>query len=316
LGEYASLALDSHGYPHIAYHDYYYFDYRYARPNHNLKYARWDGDSWQIETVDSEGRQRMYVTLALDSHGYPHIAYTDGTLRYAHWNGYSWWFETVDPGGGKGLWSISLALDSTDCPHIAYFIRHDWEDGDLRYAYLEGAPGPVTADVVDEGVLVGWAVTGDAPASLRVLRSAGEGEPVYVSGALPGEAVRWLDMEVDVGVGYRYWLETTDGDGTVSRFGPSDAVLFPVAVRELALSIYPSPASGSFTVDCTLPDDGRVSIALYDLSGRRVSTVFDGETAAGRHEYSYNAAALPPGVYLVRLATDAGTLTRRVVVAR
>jgi len=92
--------------------------------------------------------------------------------------------------------------------------------------------------------------------------------------------------------------------------------LFQGAARELALSVYPSPASGAFTVDYTLPENGRINISLYDLSGRRVSTVFEGETAAGRHEFSCDAAALTPGVYLVHLATDAGSLTRRVVVER
>ncbi|OGD72503.1 MAG: hypothetical protein A2Y64_03135 [Candidatus Coatesbacteria bacterium RBG_13_66_14] len=80
--------------------------------------------------------------------------------------------------------------------------------------------------------------------------------------------------------------------------------------------MYPSPSSGSFTVDYTLPENGRINISLYDLSGRRIATVFEGEMAAGRHEFSFDASTLPPGVYLARMATDSGTLTRRVVVTR
>ncbi|OGD71491.1 MAG: hypothetical protein A2Y64_03350 [Candidatus Coatesbacteria bacterium RBG_13_66_14] len=91
---------------------------------------------------------------------------------------------------------------------------------------------------------------------------------------------------------------------------------FPGPRGKLALSVYPSPASGSFTVDYTLPVDGRISISLYDLSGRRVATLLDEETAAGRHELTYDASPLLPGVYLVHFDTDAGSLTRRVVVAR
>jgi len=269
--------------------------------------------------VDSNGDVGRYTSLVVDPSDNTHIAYydkTNGALKYAHWNGSSWQTRTIDSAGDVGQYT-SLVLDSSGNPHISYY---DEGNTSLKYAYWEGGSGvegaELTANVNDDGVLVGWTVTGDAPVSLSILRSVGEDEPVAVSGALPGEAMRWLDTKVETGDVYRYWLETIDTDGTVSRFGPTEAVTFPGAARELSLSVYPSPASGSFTVDYTLPQDGSVTIALYDLSGRRVATVFDGETTAGRHELACDASMLPPGVYLVHFDTHAGSLTRRVVITR
>jgi hypothetical protein len=170
------------------------------------------------------------------------------------------------------------------------------------------------AGATDEGVLVNWRLSGEEPAGVRVLR--GDGEPEIISGNLPGDSSRYLDRDVEPGGSYAYWLESVEEDGTVSRFGPTEAVTFPRVARELSLSVYPSPASGSFTVDYTLPKEGPITISLYDLSGRRIATVLDGEMTAGRHDISCDASLLPPGVYLARLATDSGTLTRRVVIAR
>lgn len=76
-GEYTSIALDSHGWPHIAYYDF---------SKKDLKYARWTGTAWMINTIDSSGDVGKYASLALDSHDLAHISYYDAThasLKYA-----------------------------------------------------------------------------------------------------------------------------------------------------------------------------------------------------------------------------------------
>jgi hypothetical protein len=315
VGQWTSLVLDSSGHPHISY-------YGYA--DSDLRYARWDGGSWQRDVVESVGEVGGYNSLALDSSDRPRISYYDdshGDLKLAVQGDGGWWKAIVDSAGDVGM-CTSLALDLNNSPRISYF---DLTNGNLKYAWYESGPGvegaEVYASVGDEGVLVGWAVTGDAPASLRVLRSTGKDKPVAISGVLPGTAVRWLDTDAydasDKGLKpLAYWLEVVEEDGTVSRFGPSEAVTFPESAGGLTLSVYPSPAADAVTVAYTLPEAGRVTAALYDLAGRRVATVYDGEAAAGRHDVSCDVSALSPGVYLARLETDAGTLTRRVVVAR
>ena len=80
VGKYASLAIDSAGRPHIAY---------YNESWGTLKYARWDGSQWVIETItDPDGSSDYGVgcSLHLDALDLPHIAYYDNAnadLKYA-----------------------------------------------------------------------------------------------------------------------------------------------------------------------------------------------------------------------------------------
>ncbi|MEK7287181.1 MAG: FlgD immunoglobulin-like domain containing protein [Elusimicrobiota bacterium] len=108
-----SIALDSNGYPRIAYNDWNLGD---------LRYASWDGNQWTLETVVADGVVGGTPSLFIDSAGTPHISYYDydkGDLWYAKKADSGWAFELVDSSGNVGLWS-SLKVDSSGKVHIAY----------------------------------------------------------------------------------------------------------------------------------------------------------------------------------------------------
>jgi hypothetical protein len=171
------------------------------------------------------------------------------------------------------------------------------------------------AGATDGGVLVNWRLSGEEPFTVRVLRGTGEAE--MISGNLPGDSSRYLDRDVEPGGSYAYWLEVVEADGTVSRFGPTEAVTVPGETPEFALyAAYPSPSRDVVNFAYSMPEDGRVVLSVYDLSGRRVATLVNDELTAGRHDVAWDCASAPSGVYLVRLSAPSGVATNRVVVAR
>jgi len=131
IGWYSSLALDNDDFPHISYYDY---------SNADLKYAFWDGSTWNVEIVDSEGNVGRYSSIALDSNNYPHISYYDyenKCLKYAFWDGSKWSFDIVHSNRkGKIGYYTSIALDSNDQPHISYC---DYDKRTLNYAHWTGS---------------------------------------------------------------------------------------------------------------------------------------------------------------------------------
>jgi hypothetical protein len=206
-------------------------------------------------------------------------------------------------------WKV-VATDSYD---------ETWSTETWSFYVAEG----VSIDVVDlasqatdEGVLLSWSIVGDEPASLSVLRSVNENQPITLSGELTGSATSWLDVSAEAGVEYAYYLEVTELNGTVSRFGPSE-VIIPGMVSELALSDpYPNPASDSLTISYDLAASGAVELSIYDLSGRLVETLVSGEQTAGRHSVNWDSSVAATGVYLLRLEANGEAITKRAVISR
>ena len=134
-----------------------------------------------------------------------------------------------------------------------------------------------------------------------------------------GQSETDFDAANVVGVTLTAW-----GDGVTPRpfeirvealsFGAAPAEARPEA---LALSApFPNPTAGRSTVAFELPAAGAVDLAVFDLLGRRVATLVDGERQAGAHRVEVRARDLATGVYMVRLATASETQTRRLTVVR
>jgi len=93
------------------------------------------------------------------------------------------------------------------------------------------------------------------------------------------------------------------------------------ALTALTVQNYPNPFSGATDIRIGLPAASPVTIAVYDVAGRRVAArdlgvmsaghqavTFDGRDASGR--------ALPSGVYFYRVTAGAETATRKIVIRR
>lgn len=81
------------------------------------------------------------------------------------------------------------------------------------------------------------------------------------------------------------------------------------------LGTNPNPASQSATLRYAVPERRNIKIYLYDILGRRVQTVVDGERE-GRHKQQLNVSRLASGVHFLRLQTENATKTQRLTVVQ
>jgi hypothetical protein len=108
----------------------------------------------------------------------------------------------------------------------------------------------------------------------------------------------------------------------------TEAVGGPAAAtpRRLALAQnQPNPFNPATTISFSLPADGPVALAVYDVRGALVRGLVDDRLAAGEHAVTWDGRdgrgmAVPSGIYLYRLDyrldANGATLTRRMVLLK
>jgi hypothetical protein len=79
---------------------------------------------------------------------------------------------------------------------------------------------------------------------------------------------------------------------------------------------YPNPFNGRTRIPFTVSDPGRVTIRVFDMSGREICVLLDRALAAGDHSVDWDADGLPGGAYLCRLETAAGAETLKMILLK
>ena len=85
----------------------------------------------------------------------------------------------------------------------------------------------------------------------------------------------------------------------------------PVDEGFLFLRVLTSPAKGKLSFSYCLPEDGAVSLRVYDVAGRLALDAFSGQASGGTHNMTVPVDGLRPGVYILRLRSKWGSLSRK-----
>ena len=81
-------------------------------------------------------------------------------------------------------------------------------------------------------------------------------------------------------------------------------------------SAYPNPVASRATIGFELPTAQNVRLAVYDVLGREVAVLVDGERQAGVQTAVFDASSLSSGMYVYRLEAGTTRLTQTVTVVR
>ncbi len=79
---------------------------------------------------------------------------------------------------------------------------------------------------------------------------------------------------------------------------------------------YPNPFNPTTVIPFELAQSGSVRLIVYDVTGRKVSTLVNAPMAAGRHTVTFNAAGIPSGVYIVRMEAGGQIMTNKLTLIK
>lgn len=98
----------------------------------------------------------------------------------------------------------------------------------------------------------------------------------------------------------------------------SDGVVFkyvqaPIGIQQTGSEIpdffeleqnYPNPFNPVTKINFAVPYDSKISLTVYDISGKIAASLVNSTLSAGRYSYLFNASNLSSGVYFCRLTAD------------
>ena len=79
---------------------------------------------------------------------------------------------------------------------------------------------------------------------------------------------------------------------------------------------YPNPLRNQTCISYSIPEEGLVSLSVYDLTGKKVLDLVNASQTMGTHQISANLSGLQSGIYFYRLTVGDYNATRRMVITR
>ncbi len=267
-------------------------------------------------------------------------------LRLATVNGEKYYWELVDTQAAYRLESYAKAVptlfDSTDVSSDYHYFQVIAHTGDPGVFYVSDPDSGRSVDNLSPAApinLEGWVqytptamlLTWDPNTEVdlshyRIYRAA---SPDFVPGKSTLVTATAATAYVDSGwqASDYYKVSAVDVHGNESTFsllGPSE--VSGVGVPALPVTDYldqnsPNPFNPETEISFGLARASRVTLGVYDLAGRLVQVVARGDYPAGSHSVRWDGRdasgrEVASAVYICRLETETGVLTRRMLLLK
>lgn len=117
---------------------------------------------------------------------------------------------------------------------------------------------------------------------------------------------KFSDNGINTG-SYNYRLKQVDLNGNSQYHNLSNEVIVGIPVKYEISQNYPNPFNPETKINYDLPFDSKVSIKIFDITGREVANLINTVQTAGYYTVNFNAASLSSGIYFYSINAEGGT---------
>jgi hypothetical protein len=141
----------------------------------------------------------------------------------------------------------------------------------------------------------------------------------------------WFGTELNDSVASSANILTTPYNFTAPDFRPTtnsialrnvnhDIAGISAGIEEVSLfenvMIYPNPTQGNATLEVTLLNDSKINVSIFDISGKEIANVINGNLNAGENQLELNTTNLSNGIYYTRISGENTIKTIKFIVSK
>ena len=246
-------------------------------------------------------------------------------------------------GYGYGDYGEQCLNDASYCPSFAPGrtdvkpIRWDYRDDAERYALYETWANIIALRKASLAFTSPESFTHQLQTSTKIIRLSHGEEKVVIVGNFGVNTVfgtinfpedgQWFDylnktvqqvnegsLELDLAPGAFHIFTSTDFSGLVTSSESRE--ILQIKDQFKLYPNYPNPFNPSTQISFSLAEYGATTLRIYDLLGREVATLVNGQLAPGNHTVNFIGSGLSSGIYFVRLVQGSNTQTHTITLVK
>ncbi len=246
-------------------------------------------------------------------------------------------------GYGYGDYGEQCLNDASYCPSFAPGrtavkpIRWDYRDDAERYALYETWANIIALRKASLAFTSPESFTHQLQTSTKIIRLSHGEEKVVIVGNFGVNTVfgtinfpedgQWFDylnmtvkqviqgsLELDLAPGAFHIFTSTDFSGLVTSSESRE--ILQVKDQFKLYPNYPNPFNPSTQISFSLAEHGATTLRIYDLLGREVATLVNGQLAPGNHTVNFIESGLSSGIYFARLVQGSNTQTQTITLVK
>jgi photosystem II stability/assembly factor-like uncharacterized protein len=226
-----------------------------------------------------------------------------GRTYYTNDGGATWTFENT---GISTIYAVALETTSPDTA-AAYISGLNAAVLRNHHVIVPVELASFSASVNGDDVTLSWMTATELNNSgFQVERKTGEDNWIdlgFIQGhgtTAETQVYSFIDKDLDPGM-YNYRVKQIDYDGTFSYYELREEVEISVPNSYDLSQNYPNPFNPTTKIKYSVPVEGFVNIAVYNVLGEKVAELVNNIQKAGNYELTFDARNFASGMYIYRM---------------